>query len=507
MDEDREDRSAAETGTEVASDSPGSEEAVPEKTRTQPNPAARPRIEGVEAGVAAGLVQPSREEPGDEAAGASEGLAGLEMAVPPEILEGVELPDWTDPPTHEVPRVLLREGTPTGPVIPGPVWRESELDFERDEEAFSEIVSGTVAVVEHATGTSEDDFELAHASGRSPAAPLEGENEPVVAPSFGPAAPFPDLTTAVPVVGASSGHVSFVGRTERPRAEPAPPAPRRHARRLEQGASGRNPVVATLTGLVVGGVALVCFAAGPEASLAVTSLALLLASAEFFRALRRAHLQPAALLGLVAAPGFAVAAYEKGPVALPLVMAVAVVAVVAWYLVGVTRRSVLNNISATLFGIAWIALLGAFAGLLLDPNAFPARHGVAYLLGAVEVAVAYDVGGYAVGSLLGRHQLAPRLSPNKTWEGLIGGSACAVLVGMLVTARMHPWTLERAAALAVAAAVLAPMGDLVESMLKRDLRLKDMGRLLPAHGGMLDRVDALLFVLPATYFIVRLFHG
>lgn len=500
MDDDREDRSAAETGTEVATDSP-KDEVPPERGHTPPNPVGRPRIEGVEAGVAAGLVPPPSAP--DESSAAR--LPGLEEAVPQEILAGVELPDWTDPPTREIPRILLRGAEPTGPVIPGPVWRESELDFEQDEEAFSEIVSGSVAVVEHDAVTSDDDFDLVPAGPPLPGAePIVSRETP--APSaLGPGRPPPDLTTAVPVVTAPAGHVSFAGRAERPPREP--PARRRHARTTKEGSPGRNPVVATVTGLGVGAIALACFAAGPAASLAITAVALLLATAEYFQALRRAHLQPAALLGLVAAPGFAVAAYEKGPVALPLVMAVAVVAVVVWYLVGVTRRSVLSNISTTLFGICWIALLGAFAALLLDPAAFPARHGVAYLLGAVEVAVAYDVGGYAIGSLLGRHPLAPRLSPRKTWEGLVGGSACAILVGLLITARMHPWTLERAAALALAAAVLAPLGDLVESMLKRDLHLKDMGRLLPAHGGVLDRVDAILFVLPATYFIVRLFHG
>ncbi|MGH9297006.1 MAG: phosphatidate cytidylyltransferase, partial [Acidimicrobiales bacterium] len=131
----------------------------------------------------------------------------------------------------------------------------------------------------------------------------------------------------------------------------------------------------------------------------------------------------------------------------------------------------------------------------------------AYLLGAVEATVAYDVGGYLFGSLLGRHKLAPAISPNKTWEGLLGGSLAAFVVAIAITSQMHPWNFDRAAALGILVALIAPVGDLAESMIKRDIHVKDMGNLLPAHGGLLDRVDALLFVLPATYYLVRLFHG
>jgi phosphatidate cytidylyltransferase len=152
-------------------------------------------------------------------------------------------------------------------------------------------------------------------------------------------------------------------------------------------------------------------------------------------------------------------------------------------------------------------MLGGFATLLLDPRVFPDRHGVAYLLGAIVATVAYDVGGYAFGSWLGSHRLAPSISPNKTWEGLLGGCFTAVAISVAIVHRMHPWTLAHALELGAVVAVFAPLGDLVESMVKRDIGVKDMGTLLPAHGGMLDRVDSLLFVLPATYCLVRLFHG
>jgi phosphatidate cytidylyltransferase len=101
--------------------------------------------------------------------------------------------------------------------------------------------------------------------------------------------------------------------------------------------------------------------------------------------------------------------------------------------------------------------------------------------------------------------MAPSISPNKTWEGAAGGAALAIIVGACVSA-MAPWTMSAALTLGLCAAVLAPLGDLCESMFKRSLGLKDMGRTLPGHGGLLDRLDGLLFVLPATYYVVLSFH-
>jgi phosphatidate cytidylyltransferase len=198
-----------------------------------------------------------------------------------------------------------------------------------------------------------------------------------------------------------------------------------------------------------------------------------------------------------------VGAYLRGEAALPLVASLTIVFSFLWYLAGVVHARALRNIGATLVGFMWVGFLGSYAGLLLDPDVFPNRHGVAFLLGALIAAVSYDVGGFAVGSRLGRRPLAPLISPNKTWEGLIGGMVACLVLSAAVVSQIHPWSFHDAVALGLVAAVVAPLGDLCQSLVKRDLGIKDMGTLLPGHGGLLDRVDAILFVLPATYYLVR----
>lgn len=127
-------------------------------------------------------------------------------------------------------------------------------------------------------------------------------------------------------------------------------------------------------------------------------------------------------------------------------------------------------------------------------------------MGAIVATVAEDVGALVLGGWLGRRPLAPRVSPRKTWEGLVGGGILAIAASAAITGQVYPWTPAKAAVLGLVVAVIAPVGDLCESLIKRDLGFKDMGSLLPGHGGVLDRVDALLFVLPATYYLVRVLH-
>lgn len=257
------------------------------------------------------------------------------------------------------------------------------------------------------------------------------------------------------------------------------------------------------TGIAVAVVALLAFKLGTVPSLVLSVIVVTFAAGECFGVLRRAGYHPASLLGLVGTISLMVGAYAKGIAALPLVLVLITVFTLIWYLFGIERGSPVAGTAATLLTVGWVSLLGAYAGLLLSPSTFPDRHGIAFLLGAIIATVANDVGALVIGGWLGSRPLAPTISPNKTWEGLFGGAVFSILISTVVVGAIHPWSASNAALLGVVVAVVAPIGDLCESLLKRDLGLKDMGRLLPGHGGVLDRVDALLFVLPATYYLVR----
>ncbi len=255
------------------------------------------------------------------------------------------------------------------------------------------------------------------------------------------------------------------------------------------------------TGGVFAGASLIAFAAGPSWVLALVTAVLVLGAMEFYDAVRRVGYRPATLLALVAVAGTTMAAYVAGEAAITMVAALTVVFTFLWYMFGITRVAPTSNIAVSILGYVWIGVLGAFAALLLRA---PEERGLAFLIGAILVTIAYDTGAYVGGTLFGKRPLAPSISPSKTWEGLLTASLAAVAVGALLVQFISPWSFLSGLALGVVVSFAAPLGDLAESMVKRDLGMKDMGRILPGHGGILDRFDAMLFVLPATYYLVRI---
>jgi phosphatidate cytidylyltransferase len=163
------------------------------------------------------------------------------------------------------------------------------------------------------------------------------------------------------------------------------------------------------------------------------------------------------------------------------------------------RREPLEQIprSVSVVVLAWL-----YCGLLIATLvALRIRFGVAWVIMAFVVTWANDTCAYFAGHAFGRHKLYERISPKKTWEGFAGGAAGSVAGALVVQALLQPALLSPAAAAAVGAggAVLGPLGDLVESMLKRATGVKDSGKIIPGHGGLLDRIDALLFVAPWVY--------
>jgi phosphatidate cytidylyltransferase len=159
------------------------------------------------------------------------------------------------------------------------------------------------------------------------------------------------------------------------------------------------------------------------------------------------------------------------------------------------------SIAATVLGGAWIGLGIAHMILIRE---IP-EHGTLAAFTVLLAVFAADTAAYVAGRLIGRHKLAPRTSPGKTWEGLAAGTIAAVLVPFFALYEEGFLDVTQSLVLGGAIAVAAPMGDLFESALKRDAGLKDTGRLLLGHGGMLDRLDALLFTAVVSYYLLVAF--
>lgn len=270
-------------------------------------------------------------------------------------------------------------------------------------------------------------------------------------------------------------------------------------------AAERDMTMAIGTGVGLAVLALIAFAISAEVTLVLVTIFLGVAAAEFFVAVRRAGYQPAALLGIAATVALSLASYWRFEAGIPLVLFLTVVFSLLWYLTGVDEEAPVLNIGITLLGVLYVGFLGSFAALMLKDD-----NGIGMLTVAILLTVAYDIGGLFVGRAMGRQPLSAA-SPNKTVEGLVGGCVAAValavvlgIIGMPAPFADTPGGLGDMLLLGVVAAVAAPLGDLSESLMKRDLGLKDMGTILPGHGGLLDRFDSLLFVLPATYYVARL---
>ncbi|MHA7650772.1 phosphatidate cytidylyltransferase [Mycobacterium sp. ML4] len=160
----------------------------------------------------------------------------------------------------------------------------------------------------------------------------------------------------------------------------------------------------------------------------------------------------------------------------------------------------LRDVSATVFLGAWVPLFASFAAMLVyDP-----RHGTGWVFCMMLAVVSSDTGGYAVGALFGKHPMVPRISPKKSWEGFAGSLVCGITATILTATFMAGKTWWVGALLGLLFVLTTTLGDLIESQVKRDLGIKDMGRLLPGHGGLMDRLDGILPSAVAAWTVLTL---
>ncbi len=219
-----------------------------------------------------------------------------------------------------------------------------------------------------------------------------------------------------------------------------------------------------------------------------------LAAGEFYTALVRSGRKPIALFGFLGIIGASLGAFFFGALWIPIAFILATTVLLLFYAVVPGRDDPMGNLALTIAVMVW-AGLGSFALLIASADGYRTL-----IFGVVATVAAMDIAQYFFGRALGRHKLAPWVSPKKTVEGLVAGVVVAMTVGALLHF-FRPFELTSGLAVGAAVAVFAPLGDLAMSAAKRSLGLKDMGSMLPGHGGFLDRIDGLLFVIPVAWAI------
>lgn len=542
------DETTSDDDASTAGDRPRPEEARPSGPRPQ-----RPQPEGVRiigateaAAPSPGAAEPELplDSPRAGSRSAPRSSVGPDTvseipAVAPE--ESFELPHYSGPPTGQVPRVVIGEETDASwsGLADQPRWRDTEHHFD-EQAGFGDLVGDEPRLgALGETGEHRDLFDEIDEIGA--VAPVAGAG---AAPDRGPRGQgdrsdptdLPDPADLPEPRGDQSPRGQRPARDDRPAPSPEdrvaaappvrrPPGPRRRrpptaaggvdAPRRAPGADGgggeRNLPMAVAVGVALLAVGIGCFALGSFATMLLITVVVSACAAELFTALTRSGYRPAGLLGVAAVAGLCIAPLYQGWFAYPVILGLATMAGLAWFLFVQPGEGAVMNLGVTLLGIVYVGGLGSFATLLLGVarpyEGSLSNQGIGILIAAVLVTVCYDVGAYFVGRQFG-HTSLNAASPNKTQEGLVGGIAAGVVVPALIIgiSGLDPVGVDwkTTFGFTLICALMAPVGDLCESAIKRDLGVKDMGTLLPGHGGVLDRFDAMLFVLPTAYFMAHL---
>lgn len=263
--------------------------------------------------------------------------------------------------------------------------------------------------------------------------------------------------------------------------------------------AGRNLPAAIGVGVGLGALVLSTLYGQRDYFMAILVVAIALGIREIARAFRSAGFHVGQIPIIAGGGATVVLAYQRGPEAAIVGWLLTIVVVVLWRLTE-PGRGLLKDLSASIFTVIYVPFLAAFAALLTAPADGPRRMTI-----FIATTVLSDIGGYAAGVFAGKHPMAPTVSPKKSWEGF-GGSLLATGIGggLMVTLLLHG-ELWQGVAFGFAVAVTATLGDLGESMLKRDMGIKDMGTLLPGHGGIMDRLDSLLMVAPVAWLLLSAF--
>jgi phosphatidate cytidylyltransferase len=272
----------------------------------------------------------------------------------------------------------------------------------------------------------------------------------------------------------------------------APPAPRR-------GRAGRNLPAATAIGVGLGGLVLTGLFTYRLGFVILLVVVIGLAIWEIVRAVSRVEARPPLVPLLVGGVAMDLLAWFRGAEALAVAFLLTALGCLVWRLAD-GPVGYLRDVSTSVFVALYVPFLAGFAVLLAVPS-----DGARRVITFIATVVCSDVCGYAAGVFLGRHPMAPTVSPKKSWEGFAGSVLACLVAGVAFLTLYFHAAWWQGAAYGLAIAVTATLGDLGESMLKRDLGIKDMGHLLPGHGGVMDRLDSLLPAAAIAYLLLSAF--
>ncbi|MFD5337256.1 phosphatidate cytidylyltransferase [Streptomyces hawaiiensis] len=340
-----------------------------------------------------------------------------------------------------------------------------------------------------------------HVPGAAPAGPAYDAYE---APQTRPMPIVPDVTEFGGNQDDDRGAARPSGAPVRNDTNPEPmPDPSQPAPKPPKKSAGRDLSAAIGVGVGLGAVIVASLFVVKAVFVGVVAVAVVVGLWELTKRLEerkgiRAPLVPLALGGAA----MVVAGYVRGAEGAWVAMALTALAVLVWRMTE-PPEGYLRDVTAGVFAAFYVPFLATFVAMMLTADDGPQR-----VLTFLLLTVVSDTGAYAVGWRFGRHKLAPRISPGKTREGLLGAVSFAMVAGALcMQFLIDDGAWWQGLVLGLAVAVTATLGDLGESMIKRDLGIKDMGTLLPGHGGIMDRLDSLLPTAPVVWLLLVLFVG
>lgn len=441
---------------------------------------------------------------------------------PTEQTSNIDLPHWSEAPTGEVPEVISAADPQDGwealtgsqPRIRVDQREWNEVDYDPSLSLNDESLNVGALGSDHLDLTQEDlEFERDVAQKRAAVPVTVGASEKSEndEQKIAKISTVPDSATSIPVQGeeppvTTSSRVKTAAQKARRDKRPGSPS-------YGQSADDASPTIQseantlitrTATAAVLAVAAIACFILGTIPTLIFAAVVITAMSLELCQALRTIGAKPAALLVAVMSFFAVISGYLIGDRAVAVSSVTFFAFTGLWYLFSVVKARPVIGIAMSTLVFMYVGILGSFAGMMLAlENSKGDSIGVFVLLSTILCVVANDTAAYLVGKFLGRTPLAPAISPNKTMEGTTAGVMASLIVGIFLAYSVSDniWgDVKGGIVLGIIVSIAAIFGDLIESMLKRDCKLKDFGTLLPGHGGLMDRFDGLLIALPVAYF-------